>query len=236
LERLRLAGRDAYADLAKLDTEIGEALFRLNEDREGNQDQFETLGSVLEEVRRCIECAEVAGMEVREAWGEQVIATEDEESMKPPVEFKVMCVRECPPSGTLADNPTRVVEYWHANIPKADWYDPMKEAVVVLCLNTRKRVIGHNLVSLGWLDCAIVHPREVFRPAIVAAAAAIVLIHNHPSGDPTPSENDRRISRNLVRAGTLLKIDMLDSVIIGEVTPERPAGYFSLRELGYLEI
>jgi DNA repair protein RadC len=78
-----------------------------------------------------------------------------------------------------------------------------------------------------------VHPREVFRPAIQNNAAALVLVHNHPSGDPTPSEADIKVTRDLIRAGQLLKIEVLDHVILGRVTQERQKDYVSLRELGY---
>jgi DNA repair protein RadC len=79
----------------------------------------------------------------------------------------------------------------------------------------------------------LVHPREVFRPAIAAGAAALVLVHNHPSGDPTPSEADIRVTRDLIRAGQLLKIEVLDHIILGRRTTERAKDYVSLRELGY---
>jgi DNA repair protein RadC len=73
----------------------------------------------------------------------------------------------------------------------------------------------------------------VFRPAIENNAAALVLVHNHPSGDPTPSEADIKVTRDLIRAGQLLKIEVLDHVILGRVTQERQKDYVSLRELGY---
>jgi DNA repair protein RadC len=128
----------------------------------------------------------------------------------------------------LLDQPELVANYWRQNIPKADWYDPMKEALVVLVLNTRRRIIGHNLVSLGNLDTCTLHAREVFRPVIVSAGSAIVLVHNHPSGDPTPSEADIKVTRDLIRAGHLLKIDVLDHVIMGAGNE-----YRSLKALGY---
>jgi DNA repair protein RadC len=78
-----------------------------------------------------------------------------------------------------------------------------------------------------------VHPREVFRPAVIGAAAAIVLAHNHPSGDPTPSEADIKVTRDLIRAGQLLKIDVLDHIVIGQPDGNGNKGYVSLRELGY---
>ncbi len=107
------------------------------------------------------------------------------------------------------------------------------ETFQVLLLNTRRRLIRVVIViSDGTLDTILVHPREVFRAAIAANAAAIVLVHNHPSGDPTPSEADIKVTRDLIRAGQLLKIEVLDHVIIGRATPDRPKDYASLRELG----
>ena len=107
------------------------------------------------------------------------------------------------------------------------------EQLQVLLLNTRRRLIRVETVTDGTLDTLLVHPREVFKSAIAANAAGIVLAHNHPSGDPTPSEADIKVTRDLIRAGQLLKIDVLDHVIIGRATPERPKDYMSLRELGY---
>jgi DNA repair protein RadC len=88
-------------------------------------------------------------------------------------------------------------------------------------------------ISQGTLDTLLVHPREVFRAAIVGNAASILLLHNHPSGDPTPSEADIKVTRDLIRAGQLLKISVVDHIIIGRATPERTKDYVSLRELGY---
>ena len=86
---------------------------------------------------------------------------------------------------------------------------------------------AHVLVAHGTLDTILVHPREVFRAAITAGAAAVVLAHNHPSGEATPSEADIKVTRDLIRAGQLLKIDVVDHVIIGN------GQRASLRELGY---
>jgi DNA repair protein RadC len=107
------------------------------------------------------------------------------------------------------------------------------ETLQVLLLNTRRRLIRVDEVADGTVDTLLVHAREVFRRAIAANAAAIVLAHNHPSGDPTPSEADIKVTRDLIRAGQVLKIDVLDHVIIGRATPERSKDYASLRELGY---
>ena len=107
------------------------------------------------------------------------------------------------------------------------------ETLQVLLLNTRRKLIRVAEITDGTLDTILVHPREVFKAAIAANAAAVVLAHNHPSGDPTPSEADIKVTRDLIRAGQLLKIDVLDHVILGHATPERPKDYVSLRELGY---
>lgn len=107
------------------------------------------------------------------------------------------------------------------------------ETFQILLLNTRRRLMGVVKIADGTLDTILVHPREVFRPAIAANAAAIVLLHNHPSGETSPSEADIKVTRDLIRAGQLLKIEVLDHVILGRATQERPKDYMSLRELGY---
>jgi DNA repair protein RadC len=146
-----------------------------------------------------------------------------------PKEFKVMALRECPLPESLhvCETPDNAAEYWRLHVATNPYFNPECECFVVLLLNTRRRVKGHNLVSIGTLDTILVHPREVFRVAVVASAASVILMHNHPSGNPTPSEADLKVTRELIRAGQLLKIEVLDHVIIGN--PNRS----SLRELGY---
>jgi DNA repair protein RadC len=126
------------------------------------------------------------------------------------------------------DNPATVVQFMRETNRLR-----MVEEFQVLLLNVRKRLIRMEEISHGLLDMILVHPREVFRAAIAANAAAIVLVHNHPSGDPTPSEADIKVTRDLIRAGQLLKIEVVDHVIIGRATPERQKDYSSLKELGY---
>jgi DNA repair protein RadC len=128
----------------------------------------------------------------------------------------------------VLDNPEAIVQLLREqNLVKS------VETLQVLLLNTRRRLIRVEPVTDGTIDTLLVHPREVFKAAIAANAAAVVLAHNHPSGDPSPSEADIKVTRDLIRAGQLLKIDVLDHVIIGRATPERPKDYVSLRELGY---
>ncbi len=98
----------------------------------------------------------------------------------------------------------------------------------VLALGSQSQVLADLLITRGLLNSALVHPREVFRAAIAEAAAGIIVVHNHPSGDPTPSEEDRAVTRQLVDAGRLLDVPVLDHVIIGG---ER---YVSFAEAGLL--
>jgi DNA repair protein RadC len=136
--------------------------------------------------------------------------------------------RELQDESPVLDNPQNVVALVRAkNLVKS------VETLQVLLLNTRKRLIRVEEVIDGTIDQLLVHPREVFKSAIAANAAAVVLVHNHPSGDPTPSEADIKVTRDLIRAGHLLKIEVIDHVIIGRASAERTKDYSSLRELGY---
>ncbi len=107
------------------------------------------------------------------------------------------------------------------------------EHIYALLLDTRRRLLRKEALTRGTLDAAIVHPRDVFRHAVAPNASAVVLVHNHPSGDPTPSKADIMVTRDLIRAGRLLKIEVLDHVILGRRTDERERDYFSLKEHGY---
>ena len=128
----------------------------------------------------------------------------------------------------LLDTPERIADLLREESRPQD-----VEQFRVVLLNTRRRLIGLQTISQGTLDTLLVHPREVFKRAIAANASAVVLVHNHPSGDPTPSEADIKVTRDLIRAGQLLKIEVLDHVIVGRHTVERQKDYVSLRELGY---
>lgn len=128
----------------------------------------------------------------------------------------------------VIDNPQTAVSYLREN-------NRLKnvESFQALLLNTRKRLIRAEEISKGLLDTVLVHPRDVFRAAIAANAASVVLVHNHPSGDPSPSDADVKVTRDLIRAGQLLKIEVVDHIIIGHATAERSKDYCSLREAGY---
>jgi DNA repair protein RadC len=123
---------------------------------------------------------------------------------------------------TRADSPVLDTPEAVANLMREENRLRNAEVFQVVLLNTRRRLAGKPVkIADGTLDTILVHPREVFRPAIEANAAAIVLVHNHPSGDPTPSEADIKVTRDLIRAGQLLKIEVLDHVILGRATPDR---------------
>ena len=89
-----------------------------------------------------------------------------------------------------------------------------KEHFLVLCLDTRNRLINCRPVSMGSLDTSIVHPREVFKEAVSSSAAAVIFVHNHPSGDPEPSREDIELTRRLAKAGEIIGIDVLDHIIV----------------------
>jgi DNA repair protein RadC len=108
-----------------------------------------------------------------------------------------------------------------------------RESLRVLLLDTRYNLMRVEEVSLGSLNESIAHPREVFRPAIIHAAYALIIAHNHPSGDPTPSEADHRLTRRLAEAAQLLQIQLCDHVIIGAPGKARQP-FFSFKESGVL--
>ena len=104
-----------------------------------------------------------------------------------------------------------------------------REHFVVLLLDTQNQIIGIHTVTVGTLDASLVHPREVFKPAILANAASVLLAHNHPSGDPTPSAEDRSVTRQMAAAGATLGIEVLDHVVVGDMQR-----YCSFKETGML--
>jgi len=103
-----------------------------------------------------------------------------------------------------------------------------QEAFWVLTLDQKHREIDRHLVSLGTLTASLVHPREVYRPALIDGAAAVLFVHNHPSGDPTPSHEDRKLTTRLIEAGEILGIRVLDHVIIAR------EGHTSFAEKGLM--
>lgn len=136
--------------------------------------------------------------------------------------------RELQGDAPQLDTPERVARY-----VREETRSLTEERFQVILLNSRSRLIRMEALSHGGLDSVMVHSRQVFRLAITANAASVVVVHNHPSGDPAPSEADIKVTRDLIRAGDLLKIPVLDHIIMGRATEGRPKDYSSLRELGY---
>ena len=160
-------------------------------------------------------------------WAERYIAKE----------FKVVTLRECPISKglRLCDEPAKAAEYWRLNIATNPYFNPECECLAVLILDTQRHVKGHQLVTIGTINTVLVHAREIFRTAIAASASAIVLMHNHPSGETTPSYADIKVTHDLIRAGELLKIEVLDHVIVSHPCQTGRGGYFSLYAHGYFK-
>ncbi len=136
--------------------------------------------------------------------------------------------RELQREDPLLDTPERVADFLRDELRVLG-----VEFFYALLLNARRKLIRVEQISQGLVDSLMVHPREVFRSAIAANACSIVLAHNHPSGDPVPSESDIRATRDLIRAGQLLKIEVADHIILGKRTADCGKGYVSLRELGH---
>lgn len=122
-------------------------------------------------------------------------------------------------AGACIRGPADVHAHYHPRLRHA-----VQERFFAVLLDGRHRVVRHVLVSQGTLTASLVHPREVFRPALGEPAAAVVLVHNHPSGDPTPSREDVEITERLVRAGEILGVPVLDHVVVAE------RGFASLKE------
>ena len=112
---------------------------------------------------------------------------------------------------------------------------PMQEVFYVILLNRKNRPLGRVAITVGTATCALAHPREVYRPAIVGGAAGIICAHNHPTGDPSPSAPDLIVTRQLREAARTVDIELLDHVILGrpECDPSG-LGYYSFRDAGVL--
>ncbi len=108
-----------------------------------------------------------------------------------------------------------------------------RESLRAILLDTRYHLLRVEEIAVGSMNESIAHPREIFRPAIIYSAFAVIVVHNHPSGDPSPSEADHRLTRRLAEAAQLLQINLLDHIIIG-APHEKRAPYFSFKEAGVL--
>lgn len=127
------------------------------------------------------------------------------------------CIRQVEPSVDAITGPDSVVAAFFKAIP-----EPEVEHFIGLYLNSRNVPTSVRIISMGSLNASIVHPRDVFTWAVRERAASIIVAHNHPSGDPTPSEEDIAITRRLVETGRILGIELLDHVIIGSGDAHHP--------------
>jgi len=130
-------------------------------------------------------------------------------------------------------NPNSIYEFYQQSIASEPDYEFEKEHLVIICVTTRMRICGWNLVSTGTVSETLVHPREVFRPVIARGSYGFIVCHNHPSGDPSPSQADIRQTKRLAEAAEILGLKLFDHIVIGTREPGREP-YYSFREGGYL--
>ena len=143
---------------------------------------------------------------------------------------KLMMLNELSRRWSMETNPVDTIhgpeDVAHYLWPR--YRDEMREHFVLVLLNTKNHIIATPVVSIGSLSASVVHPREVFKEAILYSAACMILVHNHPSGDPTPSREDKAVTERLVKCGKLMDIPVLDHVILGRYH------FFSFKEKGLM--
>jgi DNA repair protein RadC len=154
-------------------------------------------------------------------------------ALSPPVQYKIVTLRECPPvKWDCFDNRCRSsgdgFNYWSQIITTDPGFNPDVECMVILLLSVGRKINGHYLISTGTVDSLLVHPREVFRAAVIGAAQSVLLMHNHPSGNPYPSHSDVVATGELLAAAGILKIQIVDHLIIGS------GAYYSFRQSGHI--
>lgn len=139
--------------------------------------------------------------------------------------------REAHADGFLLKTPRDVAAFMAGEVRSLDC-----ERVWVLVLDAKSKVQGGpRVITEGILDSSLVHPREIFKEAVRASAAAVLVVHNHPSGDPTPSAEDLRVTRQLVEAGKVVGIKVVDHVVLGGARPDGSLGYVSIKEQGLVD-
>lgn len=132
------------------------------------------------------------------------------------------------------DSPELAADFFRLTVRQSPFFDPEKEAVCTLLLDRKNRLKAWTFNSLGTQTGALLEPREVLRTALIANAVAIVVMHNHPSGDPKPSSADAQITRQLREACKIMNVEFLDHVVIGtpEQDPNGNQGFYSFRQAG----
>ena len=134
----------------------------------------------------------------------------------------------------IIQHPSAIADVFHAILEAEPAHDKDKEHFWCAGLSTRNHIKYIELVSLGTLNSSLVHPRELFRFAIMQGTANIICCHNHPSGDTEPSEDDLRLTARMKECGHLLGIEVLDHIIIGNNTPATGKNYLSMKERGLI--
>jgi len=132
------------------------------------------------------------------------------------------------------DSPMAVFDFWKTIISQRPDFESEKENLITILVDIRFRPIAYNLVALGALNECVAHPREILRPAIVASAYGFVLSHNHPSGDPTPSDADRVLTSKVKQGAEFLQIAMLDHVVVGDESGSTANPFFSFKQAGMI--
>lgn len=131
----------------------------------------------------------------------------------------------------MINGPVLAAQFWRRWIQRSPFIQRNKEHLVVVPVNTKLRALGWHLVSMGTLNETSAHPREILRPVIVAGAHSFLMMHNHPSGDTTPSDADRRFTALLLECCQVHRLNFADHVIVGDGTDS----YFSFREARLLD-
>jgi len=150
--------------------------------------------------------------------------------------FVASVVREdAIPTGPL-DAPEQALAFWREVIARQPDHEPDKESLAVILLTARLRPFAWHRVSVGTIQETTAHPREILRPAIIGAAHGFLLVHNHPSGDPTPSRADRDLTQRTAKAAELLQLSLVDHVIVidAHLLAAGCEPCFSFREAGFL--
>lgn len=146
-------------------------------------------------------------------------------------EAKIVYSLVSPGEDVRLDSPEKIADYLRSAFEE----NPMQEALYCVYLNRRNYPIGRHLITLGTATSTLVAPAEVFRGAILAGATALLVAHNHPSGDPAPSVADNMVTRSLRKAAKIISIDLIDHVIVGDAKADPlKVGYYSFRAAGLL--
>jgi DNA repair protein RadC len=131
------------------------------------------------------------------------------------------------------DTPEKANDFWNQFVASEPDFEPDKETLICVVLSTRLVPYAWNRISIGTVNETSAHPREILRPVIASAGSGFILMHNHPSGDPSPSRADEQITRRITEAAALMQIRFLDHVIIGKPSVGR-SPYYSFREAGII--